>query len=82
MLKIKRLNHKHEETDALIDTNKIVAVKELKLKPTKLFDENGNEVRTEENESNYKIVLEGGTDIVVTKAVYEQLEAKLKVETL
>lgn len=82
MLKITRLNTNHKEAEALIDLNEIACVKEIKVKPTKLFDEDGNEAETKENESYFQIVLKGGTKVHVTKAVYEQIEAKLKVETL
>ena len=82
MLKINSLNHNGVERETLIDTTAIVGISEKKHKPQELYDYNGNLVETKEIESTYVVFLNGGREITITKATYDKLVAKLKVEEL
>lgn len=82
MLKLKSLNCNGVERETIIDTNTIVGISERKQEPTELFDYQGNVVETKENESIYVVFLNGGREIRITKATYDKLVAKLKIEEL
>ena len=82
MLKIKRLNCNGEEVESVIDETKIDGLSERKVANTPLFDDYGNKVSEQENESVYDVYFDNGRQILVTKATYENLVAKLKIETL
>ena len=82
MLKLKRLNRSGEEVETLIVVENIDGVTEEKVESKKLFDENGNLVKEEPQESVYKVHFTSGAEICVTKDTYTKLEKKLSVETL
>lgn len=82
MLKLKSLNCNGVERETLIDTTTIVGISERKHEPQELFDYNGQLVETKEQESTYVVFLNGGREITITKATYDKLVAKLKVEEL
>ena len=82
MLKIKRLNCDGEEVESVIDETKIDGLSERKVASTPLFDGCGNKVSEQEHESVYDVYFDNGRQISVTKATYDSLVAKLKIETL
>lgn len=82
MLKLNRLNRNQEEVECLIVVEDIDGLSEKKLEDTQLFDESGNLVKTETHESIYNVHFKNGREIYITKATYDKLVAKLKVETL
>ena len=82
MLKIKRLNCNGEEVESVIDETKIDGLSERKVASTPLFDNYGNKVSEQENESVYDVYSNNGRQILVTKDTYDNLIAKLKIETL
>lgn len=82
MLKIKRLNRKGHEVDAVIDVDKIYAIKEKERDNVPLFDADGNEAGEQVRENIYYIDFENGSRTFIPKETYEKLVAKLKVETL
>lgn len=82
MLSLKRLNRKGNEVECIIVVEDIDGLTEKQLEDTQLFDENGNLVKTETHESIYQVHFKNGREIYVTKATYDKLVAKLKVETL
>ena len=82
MLKLKSLNCNGVERETIIDTTTIVGISERKQEPQELFDEYDNVVETRERESTYVVFLNGGREITITKATYDELVAKLKVEEL
>lgn len=82
MLSLKRLNRKGNEVECIIVVEDIDGLTEKQVEDTQLFDENGNLVKTETHESIYQVHFKNGREIYVTKATYDKLVAKLKVETL
>ena len=82
MLKLKRLNRNGNEVDTLIVVENIDGVSEKEIESKKLFDENGNLVKEEPQESIYYIHFTNGGEIYVKKDTYLKLEKKLSVETL
>ena len=82
MLKLNRLNRNGVEVECLIVVEDIDGLSEKKVEDTQLFDENGNLVKTETHESIYNVHFKNGREIYLTKATYDKLVAKLKVETL
>lgn len=82
MLKIKRLNCNGEEVESVIDETKIDGFSERKVASTPLFDGYGNKVSEQENESVYDVYFDNGRQILVTKATYDKLVAKLDIKTL
>ena len=82
MLKIKRLNCNGEEVESVIDEAKIDGLSERKVANTALYDGCGNKVSEQENESVYDVYFSNGRQILVTKATYDKLVAKLDIETL
>ena len=82
MLKLKRLNRNGNEVDTLIVVENIDGVSEKEIESKKLFDENGNLVKEEPQESIYYIHFTNGREIYITKDTYTKLEKKLSVETL
>lgn len=82
MLKLNRLNCNNVECETIIEQTTIVGISEQKHEPTPLYNEDGELVKTEERESTYVVYFNGGREIRITKATYDKLVAKLKIETL
>lgn len=82
MLKIKRLNHKGHEVEAIIDVNNIYSINEKERENIPLFDVEGNEAGEQVRENIYYIDFENGSRTFIPKETYEKLVEKLKVETL
>lgn len=77
-IKIERLNHNDEGKAVIINTDSVVMVKEITQESTKLYDEFGTLVRTEEpTETLYLITLKGGKKIKVNEANYNTLADEL-----
>ena len=83
MLKITRYNSNREEVESLITPEDITGATEIKVKPTKLFDENGKVVSETPNPSIYELRFAKGESVRVSKDTYDKIVANyLKVETL
>lgn len=83
MLKITRYNSNREEVESLINPEDITGATEIKVKPTKLFDENGKVVSETPNPSIYELRFAKGESVRVSKDTYDKIVAKyLKIETL
>ena len=82
MLKLKRLNRKQNEVECLIVVEDIDGLTEKEMEPQVLYDENGNVAQTNPTESIYNVHFKNGREIFITKATYDKLVAKLKVEEL
>lgn len=82
MLKIKRLNRKGHEVDAVINVDDIHNINEKERDNIPLFDAEGNEAGVQERENIYYIDFNNGARVFIPKDTYEKLLAKLKVETL
>lgn len=82
MLKLQTLNCKGNERESIIDETKIIGLSEIKHEPQNLYDDNGDLVETKEVESTFRIMLDSTREVYITKATYDKLVAKFKVETL
>lgn len=82
MLKIKGLNREGKEIELVINEKDFDGADEKAQGAKKLFDEEGNLVSEEPKESIFKLHFANGREVYVTKATYDGLVAKLKIETL
>lgn len=82
MLKIKHLNFKGHEVEAIISEKMIIGFNEVEVDNVELFDAEGNSVGEQERENVYHIFFENGNMLTVTKETYDKLVARLKVENL
>lgn len=82
MLKIKGLNREGKEIELVINEKDFDGADEKAQGAKKLFDEEGNLVSEEPKESIFKLHFANGREVYVTKATYDSLVAKLKIETL
>lgn len=82
MLKIKGLNRGGKEIELVVKEDDFDGADEKVQGTKKLFDEDGNLVSEEPIESIFKLHFTNGREVYVTKATYEKLVAKLKIETL
>ena len=82
MLKIKGFSRLGEEVELIVNDTDFDGAEE-KIQPTKkLYDENGNIVSEEPQESIYKLHFANGRKVYVTKQTYESFIARLSLETL
>lgn len=82
LTKITRSNANGEKVETVIDLSFIDGMTEKKVAPTKLYDANGVEVSSQENESVYEIHFNNDRKIIVEKDTYDKLCQALKVQTL
>lgn len=82
MLKLQTLNCNGVSRESVIDETKIVGFSEIKHEPQNLYDENGDLVKTENQDSTFRVIFDGGREVQVDKATYGKLVARLKIETL
>ena len=82
MLKIKGLNREGKEIELVINEKDFDGADEKAQGAKKLFDEEGNLVSEEPKESIFKLHFANGREVYVSKATYDNLIAKLKIETL
>lgn len=82
MLKITRLNRSGKQVECVIELANVDGLTEKLVEPTRLFDEDGNLVQEQENESIFQVHFTNGREIYITKETYEKLIDKLQVETL
>lgn len=82
MLKIKGLNREGKEIELVINEKDFDGADEKAQGAKKLFDEEGNLVSEEPKESIFKLHFANGREVYVSKATYDSLVAKLKIETL
>lgn len=76
--KVNRISHNEEGVEilkeTLINTELITSVKEMVVEPTKLFDEEGNLVKTEEpTKKVYHVYQTTGPRIVLDEDNYKEL---------
>ena len=82
MEKIKGLNREGKEIELVINEKDFDGADEKAQGAKKLFDEEGNLVSEEPKESIFKLHFANGREVYVSKATYDNLIAKLKIETL
>ncbi len=82
MLKITRRNRSGADVETLIMVENINGVTEKKIEDTKLYDESGNLVSTQPNDSLFEVRFNNGDRIFITRETYNKLVTKLNVETL
>lgn len=82
MLRIKGLNRVGKEIDLVIKEDDFDGADEKVQGTKKLFDEDGNLVSEEPIESIFKLHFTNGREVYVSKTTYDNLIAKLKIETL
>ncbi len=82
MLKIKGLNREGKEIELVISEKDFDGADEKVQDTRKLFDEEGNLVSEEPKESIFKLHFTNGREVYVSKTTYDNLIAKLKIETL
>ena len=82
MLKIKGLNREGKEIELVVKEEDFDGADEKVQETRKLFDEDGNLVSEEPKESIFKLHFTNGREVYVSKAKYDKLVAKLKIETL
>ena len=82
MLKIKGLNREGKEIELVISEKDFDGADEKVQGTKKLFDEDGNLVSEEPKESIFKLHFTNGREVYVSKTTYDNLIAKLKIETL
>lgn len=80
LLKITRKNLLGEEKETVIQTDRIVTIKDKHVEPIKLYDEDGNVVETKEAEKVYEIILDGAPRIFVKEKQYSELLKALNVK--
>lgn len=82
MLKIKGLNYEGKEIELVVKEDDFDGADEKVQDAKKLFDEGGKLVSVEPRESIFKLHFTNGREVYVSKATYDKLITKLKIETL